>query len=178
MPRYFPSPDLFIAQRYIEADLWSVCEAPLWHLAQDRAARSYRALTVSSFPDRASSLRVDLSTKPSGLRIAMRRARLKHIVLPEPATSRTVEESSWVASTEGLEAFSRCLHDAGFWSMPGEDNVFGKDGWMWLLEAVEDGRYHAIFRWAPDYQAAPRGLAGLIACRDLLNEETIEGRKP
>jgi hypothetical protein len=37
-----------------------------------------------------------------------------------------------------------------FWSMPAEARRMGMDGYTWVLEGVENGRYHAIHRWCPD----------------------------
>ena len=36
-----------------------------------------------------------------------------------------------------------------FWTMPYSDDVIGLDGTGWYLEAVSDGKFHAVYRWSP-----------------------------
>ena len=54
--------------------------------------------------------------------------------------------------------FRQKLERAGFWTMPGrEPDDLGNDGAQWILEGVNDGRYHVVDRWSPrsgDYRAA------------------------
>jgi hypothetical protein len=47
---------------------------------------------------------------------------------------------------------ARLLTEAHFWSsptIPPPNGLIGVDGSQWLLEGVEDGRYHVVDRWSP-----------------------------
>ena len=91
----------------------------------------------------------------------------RQIVLDDPADDRAdrriavVRESA--VSTDELRALRQRLQQHGFWELPPGEDVFGKDGYLLLVEAVDGDRHQLLVRWTPDWQAAERGLDDLVA---------------
>lgn len=96
----------------------------------------------------------------------------RQIVLDDPADDRAdrriavVRESA--VSADELNALRQRLEQQGFWALPPGEEVFGKDGYLLLVEAVDGDRHQLLVRWTPDSQATERGLGGLVA---LMSEE-------
>ena len=59
-----------------------------------------------------------------------------------------LNESHELTKAQVVE-FLGLLRRASFWSAPSEDGAGGLDGAQWVLEGVEDGRYHIVDRWSP-----------------------------
>jgi hypothetical protein len=49
-----------------------------------------------------------------------------------------------------VEKILGLLRNAAFWSAPSKDGTGGNDGAQWILEGVENGRYHVVDRWSPE----------------------------
>jgi hypothetical protein len=64
------------------------------------------------------------------------------------AGNLTLNESHDLTKAQ-VEEFFRLLRRASFWSAPAEDGTGGADGARWVLEGVENGRYHIVDRWSP-----------------------------
>jgi hypothetical protein len=68
-------------------------------------------------------------------------------------------------SAKKWDEFETLLAQASYWTLPTRSRgIPGKDGTMWFLEAVVDGRYHNVGRWSPDggkFKAACSYLLGL-----------------
>ncbi len=60
----------------------------------------------------------------------------------------TLNESHELTKAQVAE-FLGLLRTAAFWSTPSEDGTGGDDGAQWVLEGVENGRYHIVDRWSP-----------------------------
>jgi hypothetical protein len=60
----------------------------------------------------------------------------------------TLNESLELTKAQVAE-FLGLLRRASFWSAPSEDGTGGNDGAQWVLEGVENGRYHIVDRWSP-----------------------------
>jgi hypothetical protein len=60
-----------------------------------------------------------------------------------------VEESRSVTDEEA-EAFLSLLERSGFWRLPSVGEQMGLDGARWILEGIQNGRYHLVDRWSPD----------------------------
>ncbi len=56
--------------------------------------------------------------------------------------SRNLTEEEWC----GL---LRLFDKANYWKLPSNNEDLGNDGAQWILEAVEDNRYHIVERWSP-----------------------------
>jgi len=51
-----------------------------------------------------------------------------------------------------MEKFAELLTAARFWELPTDpppDGTEGADGAQWVLEGLENGRYHVVDRWSP-----------------------------
>jgi hypothetical protein len=64
------------------------------------------------------------------------------------AGNLTLNESHELTKVQVAEFLER-LRRASFWSAPSEDGTGGDDGAQWVLEGVENGRYHIVDRWSP-----------------------------
>ena len=64
------------------------------------------------------------------------------------AGNLTLNETYELTKTQ-VEEFLGLLQRASFWSAPSEDGTGGDDGAQWVLEGVENGRYHIVDRWSP-----------------------------
>jgi hypothetical protein len=54
-------------------------------------------------------------------------------------------------SKSSSEEFVGWVNTGGFWTLPRHDrNSAGLDGSSWILEGVQDGKYHVIDRWSPE----------------------------
>lgn len=56
--------------------------------------------------------------------------------------------SEW-ANPRRVRAFRRAVGEQGFWSLAVSGAARGLDGSLWLLEARDGRRYHAVERWSP-----------------------------
>lgn len=62
-----------------------------------------------------------------------------------------------------LEMFFERFRRLNFEALKTQDDVLGADGSEWILERMEEGRYHVIVRWSPEYDTAKRGLSDFVA---------------
>lgn len=101
----------------------------------------------------------------------------RSVVLDDPmARPTTRQRAALVRKTEmpaaDLQVLRQRLEQQGFWELPPGDDVFGKDGYLLLVEAIDGDRHQLLVRWTPHWQAAERGLhdlAGLMT--DELNRD-------
>ena len=72
---------------------------------------------------------------------------------------------------EKIARFSTALAKADFWNMLPDEPSRGLrlDGAEWILEGVQDGKYHIVVRWCPAARSASsQALAFADAARLLL----------
>ncbi|PYV47582.1 MAG: hypothetical protein DMG94_05690 [Acidobacteria bacterium] len=50
---------------------------------------------------------------------------------------------------EQMDKFLERVKGAGFWEIPSYEKTWGLDGAQWIIEGVEDGKYHVVDRWTP-----------------------------
>ncbi len=73
-----------------------------------------------------------------------------------------------------IQLFSRLVAEARFWelpTLPPPDGTMERDGARWMLEGLEDGRYHVVDRWSPRRDgpdAAYRRLGEWLLARSAL----------
>jgi hypothetical protein len=65
------------------------------------------------------------------------------------AGNLTLNETHELTKAQVAE-FLGLLQKAAFWSAPSEDGAGGNDGAQWVLEGVENSRYHIVDRWSPE----------------------------
>lgn len=47
------------------------------------------------------------------------------------------------------KSFRKFLNQCDFWNMSTQINLLGVDGSRWVIEGVENGKYHVVDRWSP-----------------------------
>jgi hypothetical protein len=124
-------------------------EPSLWKESlSNKNARVYRFLWLRSFHHPISAR---LEVKPDGSSVLFYKvcngtggygpgklARTKTLHIAKPMTDDMAD----------------FLREAGFWDLPPIEqvapDVVRVDGAQWILEGVENGRYHVVDRWSPD----------------------------
>jgi hypothetical protein len=66
--------------------------------------------------------------------------------LQQPEQTTTIPQ-------DRVAMFLARLNQTHFWTMPTDSPRYGKDGSQWILEGVNDGKYHLVARWSPDYHS-------------------------
>ena len=72
-----------------------------------------------------------------------------------------VEDRSFAVGRKQVAAFQAKIRKADFWHLATQEEepegVIRLDGAQWMLEGIDDGRYHLVDRWGPErgpYRAA------------------------
>jgi hypothetical protein len=58
-------------------------------------------------------------------------------------------DAAYTISPQQVADFTAALNRIQFWQLPIEISQLGNDGAEWILEGVQDGRYHIVHRWCP-----------------------------
>lgn len=58
-------------------------------------------------------------------------------------------QATLTLSSDDYQTIQRAFEEADFWNMPSTDDHTGRDGSIWVLEAVVNEHYHAVMRWSP-----------------------------
>jgi hypothetical protein len=157
--------------------LWGLCEPALWDLVDEPAGRAYR-LTVQQALTPDFALTVELAAPGPRVRLTIS----EH---PRDFIRPLLREESRAITTGEVEQIAACLRGAGFWERPPsecDDPVLGApqkrhttplcqsgdESSRWVVEAVEDHRYHALSRRSPAVETDRRGLGKLRECAELL----------
>jgi hypothetical protein len=139
----------------------SMKETPLWLLAKDRKKISYRLIQSQRNKEHWSRqwviLRLDRSAKMSWV-----------LTIKQTKRSRSDQNSKVNRkrrlSKEEVKEFQELFAQLQFWELPSVGALEHEEGWLdfpsiWILEAVENGRYHLVQRivptsthWVPDRQ--------------------------
>jgi len=145
--------------KYLEA----LHEPSLSELSKSQKTQTYRFLWLRSFhhpvsvrldikADGSSTLTTKVSSGQGGY---------------EPG--KLIQDSIRTIKKEQTDWFLGRIEEMKFWSLPTEgsqeENVIGVDGAEWILEGVEDSKYHLVDRWSPE-KGAVRAL-GIIMLIDL-----------
>jgi hypothetical protein len=79
----------------------------------------------------------------------------QHYALPKSGRAEWVKQGkTYYQATHRLtpsdyQTIQRGFEEANFWEMPSTDENSGRDGSIWVVEAVANGQYHAVMRWSP-----------------------------
>jgi hypothetical protein len=65
------------------------------------------------------------------------------------APGKIVKRVQRALSPAEQEKFTTRLNRIGFWELRTDQKRLGLDGAQWILEGVENGRYHVVDRWSP-----------------------------
>jgi hypothetical protein len=103
---------------------------------------------------------------------------------------KVVQDNTVRVRREDVNNVLEQLQEMGFWSMETEESASGEvasngrsftqlgaDGAQWIVEGVENGEYHVVDRWSPEYPAdkmAGRKRSYVQLCRYLLELGKVE----
>jgi hypothetical protein len=168
--KYFP-PGTFTSRAadfqvaWYSSDMYQLGETPLWPPSSENE-KTFRFTYLGAF---SGPKAVTLTVLPDG----GGKAKMTMIhQLPEQAKG---EQLSTVPANR-VSDFLKHLDRAHFWEMPTESQHRGFDGAEWLMEGVQDGRYHIAVRWCPAlYEHSQEDAAFAEAARYLLQ---LAGQKP
>lgn len=141
---YFP-PKTFTARAanfqvaWYSSDMYQLGEPPLWPPTPTNE-KNYRFTYLGAFTGpKAVTLRV--LTDGSG--------EVKMTVLDESHDRVKRDQTSSVPQNK-VSDFLKRLDRAHFWEMATESQHLGFDGAEWIMEGVQDGKYHIAVRWCPN----------------------------
>jgi hypothetical protein len=138
---YFP-PDAFTgrdAERRVSgysSAFYGLGQKPLWP-PSSQVETSYRFTYLGAF---TGSKVVTVTAQADGT---------ARIEAKDGLDTKHHDESRTVGADRLAEFLGR-VNKAHFWEMPTELPSLGLDGADWILEGVQDGRYHVVVRWCPD----------------------------
>jgi hypothetical protein len=137
-PQTFTGPAGDFQVRWYSRDLYALEEKPLWPVAGGNE-RIYRITVLAAFSGPETVI-LRVLADGSG-QIKFRTADLSN---PHPGISK---EST--VNPERITEFTSKLDHLQFWQLPAEVPQRGYDGAEWILEVVQDGKYHVVLRWCP-----------------------------
>jgi hypothetical protein len=154
LENYFP-PQSFVGPagdfqvHWFSRELHALEEKPLWPPASE-IERTYRITVLPAFTGLES---VTLTVAADGAgQMEFRSADARH----QHMSAGTV----LTISPQQVIDFTSSLDQIQFWKMPTELSRNGYDGADWLVEVVQDGKYHVVDRWCPG--RTPLGAVGQI----------------
>lgn len=141
--KYFP-PQTFTGRGadfqlyWYSGDMYALGEKPLWPVASSDE-KIYRFTYLPAF---SGPVVLTLTVQADGTgNIAFKELDRHH--------GKRDRDETAVASQTGVARFLERLDQAHFWEMPVQSSVRGFDGAEWILEGVQDGKYHIVTRWCP-----------------------------
>lgn len=150
-PQYFPagvfatSPEISdFCARWYSKHLRAMGAESLLAASTDKHTRAYRFLWLRTFHH---PIAVLLRIRPDGS------GQLNSVELNGyggygPGTILTTQIAE--LSKDQVDKFEGLISAAEFWASPTVDqNRRGTDGAQWILEGVEDEKYHVVDRWTP-----------------------------
>jgi hypothetical protein len=140
---YFPpdtltSPSGRFDPRWFSRELYALQEKALWPPSSENE-RTYR---VTVFPAFTFPRSVTLTMMPDGT---------GNVRFRETDASRyhlTVDSAHSITAQQATD-FTNSLDGIQFWQLPTHVQQLGLDGTEFVLEGVQDGRYHVVIRWCP-----------------------------
>lgn len=128
--------------------LTALNEPSLWEASKSQREQSYRFLWLRSFHNPV-SVRLDVQPDGSAL-LTVKVGTLESNYEP----GKLIENRTKRVSREQTHWFLNMIEELKFWSLPTnppkEPNKVHLDGAQWILEGVQDTKYHVVDRWSPD----------------------------
>jgi hypothetical protein len=155
---YFP-PGTFTSRSasfqiaWYSSDMYQLGKAPLWPPAAN--AKTFRLTYLGAFTGPKA---VTLTILPDGS------GKVRMAILHESPEPKRDEQL--FVPEDRVAGFLNGLNRAHFWEMSTESQHRGFDGAEWILEGVQDGKYHIAVRWCP--HLSPEDGAFAEAARFLL----------
>jgi hypothetical protein len=131
-------------ERWYAKHLRSMREPSLSDASKDSSLVAYRFLWLPTF-DSPIAVRLTVRVDGTGT-LTGKMTNGKGGYDPGKLTMNETHELTKAQITE----FLGLLQKAAFWSAPSEVGAEGNDGEQWVLEGVENGRYHIVDRWSPE----------------------------
>lgn len=76
-----------------------------------------------------------------------------------------ISTKTYTLTKDQVNGLKEAFKNADFWHTLVTDNTLGTDGDGCVIEAVKNGRYHIMDRWAPDYDQS--GRSGAKECYEI-----------
>ncbi len=159
---YFP-PGTFTSRAasfqiaWYSKDMYRLGEAPLWPPTENE--KTFRFTYLGAFTGPKA---VALTILPDGS------GKVSMVILHESPEQKR-EEQLFTVTDDRVADFLQHLERAHFWEMPAESQTRGLDGAEWILEGMQDGKYHIAVRWCPGlYERSPEDEAFAKSARYLL----------
>jgi hypothetical protein len=157
-PVYFPPEQTRTPLAYVA--LASLSEPSLFEAAKDTSVVSFRVSYFSPVPERELALRLVVNSDGSG-----------HIVSAASSGAASgVKRTQNSVSIADVNKLLQLLAKVDFWSMPSTENdgqrkaasrkAYVMDGSFWMVEGVQKGSFHYIYRQNPKPSTITE-----IACR-------------
>jgi len=155
---YFP-PETFVgrsgnfAVRWFSREMYALGEKPLWP-PRPGSETTYRITVLPALSARRESVALTVLADGTGrVKFRMKDSRRRDLDA----------DDLYTINTQHAANFSAAWNRSDFWKLPTESTDRGLDGVEWILEAVQNDRYHVIVRWCPS--KTPFGQLG----RDLFD---------
>ena len=143
---------------WYSSDMYQLGETPLWPSPSENE-NIFRFTYLGAF---SGPKAVTLTVLPDGS------GKVKMTMLHQLREQAKGEQPSTLPAGR-VSDFLKRLDRAHFWEMPTESQHRGFDGAEWIMEGVQDGRYHIAVRWCPGlYEHSQENAAFAEAARYLL----------
>lgn len=137
-PQTFSSRGADFQITWYSREMYSLGEKPLWPPSSSNPT-VYRFTYIPAF---TGPTMVALAVQPDGSGL------IEMKVMSGDRMETTLDETASL-SVDRMAEFLRHLDQAQFWTMSTESPARGNDGAEWILEGVQDGKYHTVVRWCP-----------------------------
>lgn len=155
-PRTFTSRAADFQVAWYSRDMYELGETPLWPPSPD-TANTYRFTYLGAFTGPKA---VTLTVLSGG------KGKITMSMLNESGGERIKSVQTLTVPENGISDFLSRLNRAHFWEMTTESPHRGFDGAEWILEGVQDSKYHIAVRWCPnDHEHSSEDAAFADAAR-------------
>jgi len=122
------------------SNMYQLGENPLWPPSSENV-KTFRLTYLPAF---AGPEAITLTFLPDGS------GTVKMMKIHQPPEQEKNGPLTKQVAADRISVFQRHLDQAHFWDMPTESQDRGLDGGDWIMEGVQNGRYHIAVRWCPD----------------------------
>lgn len=154
----------YMLERMKEPDLANMC--------QDTNAFVYRITILPAL--KPESILVRIQRDGDSLRLFAKRFANR-----QSKPDKLIQEKQHVLSADESAVLLKKLKSLQFFEMPARRegiDEFGMDGESWVLEGIQEGKYHSVTRWSPQHESRKRGLQTYLAvCNLMLKWAELDG---
>lgn len=146
----------YMLERMKEPDLAGMC--------QDTNAFAYRITILSALKPESISVRIQRDGDK--LTLIAKRIGNRH-----SKPDKLLQEKQRVLSAEESAKFLEKLKTLSFFEIPAKRDgldEFGMDGENWILEGIEQGKYHEVNRWSPEHESRKREIQSYLDVCNLM----------